>query len=79
MESFRVLILQMAQRRRAAPKFAEAAFADGGTSAAWAKIPQTPRKGVAESLRSEDEVLPAKGPPRTTSAVAEVERSTVLA
>jgi len=69
-----VLVMQMAQQRRAAPKFAKAAFADGGTSDAWAKIPRTPRQGGADSLGREDEILPSKGPARTTSAVVEVER-----
>jgi len=65
----------MAQQRRAAPKLAKAGFAEEATSDAWAKIPRTPQKKSTANLGGEEEVLPAKGPARTTTAFSEVRPS----
>lgn len=49
--------LQMAETRRGAPKFAKAAFQESQVN-----IPQP----VAQIAATLDELLPEKGPPRTT-------------
>ena len=55
----------MAQKRRAAPKFASAAFTDVATSEGWGKIEQ-------QAKAVEEEVLPAKGPARSPAEFLEV-------
>ena len=56
----------MAQKRRAAPKFASAAFTDVATPETWGNIQQQPKA-------AEDDVLPAKGPARSPAEFLEVE------
>lgn len=55
----------MAQKKRAAPKFASAAFTDVATAETWGNITQQPKA-------AEDEVLPAKGPARSPAEFLEV-------
>ena len=57
--------MQIAQLRRMAPKFAKAALADEPLPQAWANLPP------AEGKPTPEEVLPAKGPARTSSMPAE--------
>lgn len=55
--------LQLAQKRRGAPKFASAAFSDNATLEAWSRIPQV--------KPAEEETLPTKGPVRTPADLPE--------
>ena len=61
------LCLQLAQKRRAAPKFASAAFVDAALPGAWA--------GSQLVRAAEDAVLPGKGPARSPAELLEVPSS----
>ena len=65
------IAVQMAQKRRAAPSFASAAFTDVATAESWGNIQQQQPKAV------EDEVLPAKGPARSPGELLEVKISII--
>ena len=64
--------MQIAQLRRMAPKFAKAALAEEPLPGAWANLPPAAEKPALE------EVLPAKGPARTSSLPAEAAPQTNL-
>lgn len=65
--TFKLSFPQLAMSRRAAPRFASAAFVDGATPDIWGRIPK-----LAEKDTAEEEVLPAKGPARSPAGLSEV-------